>query len=272
MEISNHEPIINIAIRAARKAGDIIAHALQRRDELVISEKGQNDFVTNIDHRAEEAIINVIHTAYPSHAILAEERGHLNEENSDEYTWIIDPLDGTTNFIHGYPHLAVSIGIMLNNRCEHAVIYDPIRQDLFSTSRGKGAQLNSRRIRVSQRKELNGALLSSTFPYESDEHFAEYLEAFIKLYNQVAGIRRGGSSVLDLAYVAAGYLDAYWAGNLKPWDLAAGSLLIREAGGLTSDFNGAENFMETGQIIAANPKLYRKLLPFIKPEILKKKN
>ena len=250
-------PLINIAIRAARRAGDIINQALPRLDRLVISEKGVNDFVTDIDQKAEMAIIDTIRQVYPNHGIIAEESG---EQKGKECTWIIDPLDGTTNFMHGFPHFSVSIAVRCKDVLEHAVIYDPNRSELFTASRGSGAQLNNRRIRVSPKKPFSQALLGTGFPFKNKALLTEYLAHFEKLFEQCAGIRRCGSAALDLAYVAAGRLDGFWEYGLKPWDIAAGTLLVKEAGGLVSDFNGGETYLTTGNIVAASPKLLKGLI------------
>lgn len=253
-------PLLNIAISAARQAGNIIVRAVDRLDTVQVTAKNKNDFATEIDQLAEQEIIKVIHKAYPQHAILAEESG--NHQGND-YLWIIDPLDGTTNFIHGFPHFAVSIAVQYKGRTEHGVIYDPIRQELFTASRGSGAQLNQYRMRVSQRKQLSESLLGTGFPYKDFANFPNYLKMFQSLATQSGGIRRAGSAALDLAYVAAGRLDGFWELDLKIWDIAAGVLLITEAGGLISDTEGRENYLTSGNIVAANPKLLRQMLQAI---------
>lgn len=255
-------PLLNIAIRAARQAGNIIARAVDKLDRLTITTKSDNDFVSEIDHRAEQAIIETIHKAYPEHGILAEESG---EHTGDEYLWIIDPLDGTTNFLHGFPQFAVSIAVQHKGRLEQAVVYDPMRQELFCASRGQGALLNDRRIRVSKRAGLEGALLGTGFPFKQQQLLDTYLDMFKALFPMTAGIRRPGSAALDLAYTAAGRLDGFWEIGLKPWDMAAGTLLIQEAGGLSGDFSGGSEHMQTGNIVAGNPRIFKAILQQIRP-------
>lgn len=257
-------PLLNIAVNAARRAGNVIVRALERIDSLDIEAKAHNDFVTEVDRRAEAEIIQVIRRAYPHHAILAEESGHQGE---NDFEWVIDPLDGTTNFLHRFPQFAVSIALRNKGRLEQGVIYDPLRQELFTASRGEGAQLDGKRIRVSSRKGLEGALLGTGFPFKQQQHLDAYLDTFRALFPMAAGIRRPGSAALDLAYVAAGRLDGFWEIGLSPWDMAAGVLLIQEAGGLVSDFAGAHRFMETGNIVAAPPKLFKAMLQQIQPHL-----
>ena len=257
--------MLNIAVRAARNAGDIIVRHSSRIDELTITSKERNDFVSEVDRRAEDEIIAVIRKAYPDHGILAEESGR--DSNSDEFLWIIDPLDGTTNFLHGFPQFAVSIGLQHKGRLEQAVIYDPMRQELFTASRGSGAFLDNRRIRVSKQTSLSGALLGTGFPYKDQEHLDAYLGMFRALIVDSAGIRRPGSAALDLAYVAAGRLDGFWEIGLKPWDMAAGILLVREAGGLVSDVTGGHEYLKSGNIVAAAPKLFPAMLREIRPHL-----
>jgi len=253
-------PLLNIAVTAARKAGSIITRAFDRREAVKISHKSENDFVTDIDRAAEKAIIEIIHKAYPSHSILAEESGH---HHGDEYTWIIDPLDGTSNFIHGFPHFAVSIAVKHKDSIEHGVVYDPIKQELFTASRGQGAKLNRYRLRVSQQISLKGALLGTGFPHKDIERLEHYLKEFADFTRKAASIRRPGAAALDLAYVAAGRLDGFWEYGLSPWDIAAGALLITEAGGLLSEPNGGQNYLSTGNIVAANPKLMDEMMGVI---------
>jgi myo-inositol-1(or 4)-monophosphatase len=261
-------PIINIAVRAARRAGDRIAHSLEQVDRLDVTEKSTNDFVSEVDRQAEETIIAVIREAYPNHGILAEESGaQPGQKGGEAYQWVIDPLDGTTNFLHGFPQFAVSIAMRHKGRLEHAVIYDPLRQELFSASRGSGAQLNDRRLRVSTRKGLDGALLGTGFPFKQQKYLDTYLATFRALFPMTAGIRRPGSAALDLAYVAAGRLDGFWEIGLQPWDMAAGALLIQEAGGLVSDFSGGNAFLETGNLVAGNPKVFKAILQAIRPHL-----
>src|SRR5215510_5781982 len=232
------QPLLNIAISAARRAGDVIIRGLNRLHRLDVRAKGQNDFVTEIDTQAEAEIIEIVRKHYPDHAFLAEESGKTGDS---EFVWIIDPLDGTTNFMHGFPQFAVSIGVQRRGRMEHAVVYDPLRQELFTASRGDGAQLDGKRIRVSPHIGLERALIGTGFPFRQNLHWADSYLAMLKAVMQsTAGIRRPGSAALDLAYVAAGRLDGFWEIGLSPWDTAAGILLITEAGGLVGTLNGAE--------------------------------
>lgn len=259
------QPIVNIAVEAARAAGDIIVRHMDRLDRVKVSSKHNNDLVTEVDVKAEQAIIETIHKVYPTHGILAEESG-LNQ-GEDDYTWIIDPLDGTANYVHGFPHFAVSIAVKYKNRIEHGVVYDPVRGECFSASRGKGAILNDRRIRVNQLANMNQALLGTGFPFRNKALAERYFSTFQALFGKCAGIRRAGAAALDLAYVAAGRLDGFWEFNLQPWDIAAGSLLIKEAGGLVGDFSGGESYMKTGNIVAGNPKIFKSLLQTMQPAL-----
>lgn len=256
------EPMINIAISAARRAGEVIIRKLERIDTLTINEKQANDFVTEVDIQSEQIIIDTIRNAYPNHAILAEESG---EHPGEDVVWIIDPLDGTKNYCHGFPHIAISIAVQIKNKIEHGLIYDPLRQEFFTASRGRGAQLNARRIRVTQRKQLQHALLGTGFPFRDKKLLPVYLKTFESLFMQCGGVRRAGSAALDLAYVAAGRLDGFWEFGLKPWDIAAGTLMIKEAGGLVSDFQGGETYMQSGNIVAGNPKIFKHLLQVLQP-------
>lgn len=257
-------PMLNIAIRAARSAGNLIIRSLQHVDHLEITTKGLNDFVTDVDRLAEQEIINAIQKSYPEHAIMAEESG---PQGDNETVWVIDPLDGTKNFLHGFPHYCVSIAIMVRGRIEHAVIYDPLRDELFSASRGDGAKLNDRRLRVTKRKELSGALLATAFPFKYPQHLTAYMATFGAVFPQVADIRRTGSAALDLAYVAAGRLDGYWEIGLEKWDLAAGVLLIEEAGGVVSDFAGNDDYFNNGNLVVGNLKIQKQILDSIKPHL-----
>jgi len=257
--------MLNIAVRAARNAGDIIVRQSTRIDELTITSKERNDYVSEVDRQAENEIMAVIRKAFPDHGILAEESGQHG--SGDEFLWIIDPLDGTTNFLHGFPQYAVSIALQHKGRLEQAVIYDPMRQELFTASRGGGAQLDNRRIRVSKQTVLEGALLGTGFPYKDQQHLDTYLEMFKALIADSAGIRRPGSAALDLAYVAAGRFDGFWEFGLNPWDMAAGVLLVREAGGLVGDLAGGHDFMKNGNIVAAAPKLFAAMLREIRPHL-----
>jgi myo-inositol-1(or 4)-monophosphatase len=258
-------PMLNIAVRAARNAGDIIVRHSSRIDELTIASKERNDYVSEVDRQAEDEIIAVIRKAYPDHGILAEESGQHGSD--DDFLWIVDPLDGTTNFLHAFPHYSVSIALQHKGRLEQAVIYDPMRQELFTATRGSGAFLDNRRIRVSKQTSLSGALLGTGFPYKDQQNLAAYLEMFKALIADSAGIRRPGSAALDLAYVAAGRFDGFWEMGLNPWDMAAGILLVREAGGLVGDFNGGHDFLKSGNIVAAAPKLFPAILREIRPHL-----
>lgn len=257
-------PTLNIAVKAARKAGNLILRRMDRLDTLNVSLKGKNDYVSDVDRQAEDEIVSVLRKAYPSHAILAEEGG---SQAGDEYQWIIDPLDGTTNYLHGFPQFAVSIALSHRGRIEEAVVYDPLREELFTASRGSGAFLNDRRVRVSQLKGLEGALLGTGFPFRQQQYLDVYVEMFKALHNGTAGIRRPGSAALDLSYVSAGRLDGFWEIGLNRWDIAAGTLLIQEAGGMVSDFSGGEDYLETGNVVAGNPRVFTAILNAIKPHL-----
>jgi len=259
-------PMLNIAIDAARSAGNIILRNVDRIDRLTIEVKAQNDFVSQVDRKAEEVIIETISKAHPDHSILAEESGQNDKQDSD-YQWIIDPLDGTTNFLHGFPQFAVSIALKHKNRLEVGVVYDPVKNELFTAARGEGAKLNDRKIRVTPQKGMKGALLGTGFPFKQPEHLDTYLATFKAVHPDVAGIRRAGSAALDLAYVAAGRLDGFWEIGLNAWDMAAGVLLVREAGGIVTDFSGEGHYLETGNVIAAAPKLYQPMYELIKPHL-----
>ncbi|MFT5659327.1 MAG: myo-inositol-1(or 4)-monophosphatase [Gammaproteobacteria bacterium] len=252
------QPMLNIAIRAARNAGDFIVRRINKIPDLKIETKAKNDFVSDVDRQAEERVIETILKAYPQHSILAEESGVIKGE--DEYRWIIDPLDGTTNFLHSFPHYAVSIACEYKGRIEHGVIYDPIKQELFSASRGDGATVNNRRIRVARLNTTQGALLGTGFPCRRPEELESFLKVFREFFATASDIRRAGSAALDLAYVAAGRLDGYWESGLNSWDIAAGALILREAGGIITDFQGNEGYLDNGEVIAANPKLLGDML------------
>ena len=250
-------PMLNIAIRAARAAGDVIIRQIDHVQDLPVIKKSRNDFVTEVDKHAEMVIIETLRKTFPDHAILAEESGQQGES---PYLWIIDPLDGTTNYLHGFPQYAVSIALQHQGELVQAVVYDPLRQELFTASRGEGAMLNNRRMRVSKQKYLEGALLGTGFPFKEHERLDEYLDSFKTLFPMTAGIRRAGAASLDLAYVACGRLDGFWEFGLKPWDIAAGALLVKEAGGMISDIYGDENYMDTGNIIAATPDIMNMMI------------
>ena len=255
-------PLLNIAVTAARAAGSIIVRYLDRVDTLDVATKHMNEFVTQVDREAEAIIIADIRKAYPHHAILAEESGAAGD---DEYRWIIDPLDGTTNYLHGFPQFCVSIALEHRGRLDQGVVFDPLRQELFTASRGAGAHLNDRRIRVSRQTTLAGSLLGTGFPFRGDYDLDTYLETMRALIPKSAGVRRAGAAALDLAYVAAGRLDGFWEFGLEPWDMAAGVLLIREAGGLVTDADGDEHYMDSGNIVTGTPKMLRELIKIIKP-------
>lgn len=256
-------PVLTIAKRAALSAGRILLRHFDQLERLTVAEKQRSDFVSEADIQAEQEIISVLRKTYPNHSILAEESGALDGEEENE--WIIDPLDGTTNFLHGIPHFAISIAFRHQNRLEAGLIYDPIRQELFTASRGQGAQLNERRIRVSGVNLLENALLGTGFPFRYPHYQADYLNFFNSLFGRCLEIRRAGAASLDLSYVAAGRLDGFWEMGLKPWDIAAGALLVQEAGGLSSDFGGTHEFMRSGHIVAGNPKLFKALLQEMHP-------
>ena len=259
-----HE-LLNIAVMAARRAGAVLGRNFNKREKLVVESKSHNDFVSSADFEAEKAIIEVIHKYYPDHAIHAEESGI--QGNSD-HVWIIDPLDGTTNYLHGFPIFAVSIGLQINGRLEHAVVYDPMREELFSASRGQGAQLDGHKIRVSGTKDLQGALVGTGIPYrDANEDMKPYLKMLSKVAKNTSGIRRPGAASLDLCYVASGRLDAFWETGLAPWDLAAGTLIIREAGGIVSGLDGTENHLDSGHVLAGTPRIYRGLAKLCSKEI-----
>ena len=252
--------MLNIAVRAARKAGDIIAQSCDRVDKMKVSIKSANDYVTEVDNRAEQAIIEILLKAYPDHSILAEESG---SQSGNEYEWIIDPLDGTTNFVHGIPHYDVSIACRHKSKLVLGVIYDPIKQELFTAVRGEGAQLNNKRIRVSQRTSPQGALYGTGIPFRDLTNLEKFINIMRDLIPDSAGIRRPGSAALDLAYVAAGRFDGFWEYGLNIWDMAAGVMLVEEAGGLIGDFRGGFDYFKDGNIIAANPKLFKHMLKVI---------
>ena len=257
--------LLNIAVMAARRAGAVLGRNFNKREKLVVESKSHNDFVSSADFAAEKAIIEVIHKYYPDHAIHAEESGI--QGNSD-HVWIIDPLDGTTNYLHGFPIFAVSIGLQINGRLEHAVVYDPMREELFSASRGQGAQLDGHKIRVSGIKDLQGALVGTGIPYrDANEDIKPYLKMLSKVAKNTSGIRRPGAASLDLCYVASGRLDAFWETGLAPWDLAAGTLIIREAGGIVSGLDGTENHLDSGHVLAGTPRIYRGLAKLCSKEI-----
>ena len=259
--------LLNVAVMAARRAGSTLIKKMNNLEKLEVEQKGHNDYVSEADRAAEKAAIDCILKHYPDHAIHAEESGVQGESDT---TWIIDPLDGTTNYLHGFPVFAVSVGVQVNGRMEHGVVYDPLRQELFTASRGQGAQLEGRKIRVSGRKHLEQALVGTGFPYrQADAEIGPYMDMLGKVIRSTSGVRRPGAAALDLAYVAAGRLDAFWETGLEPWDLAAGSLLIREAGGMISGLDGSENFLSTGHVVTGTPRIYREIAKLCGPEIKK---
>lgn len=259
-------PMLNTAVKAARRGASIINRASFDLDRVAVTEKQHNDFVTDVDQAAEQAIIEILLNAYPSHAVLAEESGasaNLHDEN--ENIWIIDPLDGTTNFIHGYPQYCVSIALQQRGIITQAVIYDPSRNDLFTASKGAGAHLNDKRIRVTKRDKLSDALLGTSLSRANAKNMDEFLKMFSLMSEKSHGVRQGGSAALDLAYLACGYLDGYFIKGLQPWDIAAGSLLVTESGGIMGDFSGESDYLYHGNIIAGNPKVFAQVLASLKP-------
>ena len=254
--------MLNTAVKAARKAGALINRASFDVDKLTVRSKQKNDFVSEVDHAAEDAIISVLREAYPSHGFLGEESGYHDKQA--EYLWVIDPLDGTTNFLHGVPQYCVSIALMHKGIANQAVVFDPNRNELFTASKGVGAYLNDRRIRVSKVDRFEGALVGTGFPFREVVNIDEYLRMLKNVMSAAAGVRRPGAAALDLAWVACGRFDAFWELGLSPWDMAAGALLIREAGGLVGDLDGDEKYLESGRIAAANAKLFAPLLQLLK--------
>jgi myo-inositol-1(or 4)-monophosphatase len=256
----NLHPMLNVAVKAARAAGAIINRAALDVEAVRVSQKQVNDFVTEVDHASEQVIIETLLTAYPDHAIWAEESGQTHGRQGSDHVWIIDPLDGTTNFIHGFPVYCVSIALQVRGRIEQAVIYDPTRNDLFTATRGRGAYVNDRRMRVSKRTDLRQCLIATGFPFRPGDNFQLYLRAMADVMQRTAGLRRPGAAALDLAYVAAGYSDGFFETGLSPWDVAAGSLLVTEAGGLVGNFTGEPDFLEQKECVAANPRVYGQLV------------
>jgi len=258
-------PMLNVAVKAARAAGSIINRAALDVERLQITAKGVNDFVTEVDQAAELAVIEVLLTAYPGHAILAEESGRQHGAKHSEYLWIIDPLDGTTNFIHGLPVYAVSIALAFRGKVEQAVVYDPSRNDLFFASKGRGAFLNDRRLRVSKRIRIADALIGTGFPFRKGDNLARYMKMMEAVMSQCAGLRRPGAAALDLCYVAAGWYDGFFETGLSPWDVAAGSLMITEAGGLIGNFTGESDYLYQREVVAGCPKIYGQLVQMLSP-------
>lgn len=260
MNSTSSHPMLNVAVRAARAAGAIINRAALDVESVRVSEKQVNDFVTEVDQASEKAIIETLLAAYPGHAIWAEESGRTHGAQDSDYVWLIDPLDGTTNFIHGLPIYCVSIALAVKGKVEQAVVYDPTRNDLFTATRGRGAFMNNRRIRVAKRTRLNGCLISTGFPFRATDDFNNYLCMMGDMMQVTAGLRRPGAAALDLAYVAAGFTDGFFETGLQPWDVAAGSLLITEAGGLVGNLSGEADFLEQKECLAANPRIYAQLV------------
>jgi myo-inositol-1(or 4)-monophosphatase len=258
-------PMLNIAVKAARAAGSIINRAALDVERLQVTSKGVNDFVTEVDQAAERAIIEVLLTAYPGHAILAEESGRQHGAKHSEYLWIIDPLDGTTNFIHGLPVYAVSIALAFRGKVEQAVVYDPSRNDLFYASKGRGAFVNDRRLRVSKRIRLAEALIGTGFPFRKGDNLKRYMKMMEEVMGQCAGLRRPGAAALDLCYVAAGWYDGFFETGLSPWDVAAGSLMITEAGGLVGNFTGESDYLYQREVVAGCPKVFGQLVQILTP-------
>ena len=255
--------MLNVAVKAARAAGAIINRAALDVESVRISQKQVNDFVTEVDHASEAAIIETLLTAYPDHGIWAEESGKTHGAKDADSVWIIDPLDGTTNFIHGFPVYCVSIALAVRGKVEQAVIYDPSRNDLFTATNGRGAYLNERRLRVSKRTQLKESLISTGFPFRPGDNFNNYLRMMAEVMQRTAGLRRPGAAALDLAYVAAGFTEGFFETGLSPWDVAAGSLLVTEAGGLVGNFTGESDFLEQKECVAGTPKVYGQLVAIL---------
>jgi myo-inositol-1(or 4)-monophosphatase len=258
-------PMLNIAIKAARAAGAIINRASLDLERVQVNSKAPNDFVTEVDHAAEAVIIDTLLAAYPGHGILAEESGSARGARDSEYVWIIDPLDGTSNFIHGLPTYAVSIGLSFRNQIQQAVVYDPARNDLFYATRGRGAYLNDKRLRVSRRTRMAEALIGTGFPFRKGDDLGQYLRILESVMKACAGMRRPGAAALDLCYVAAGWYDGFFETGLSPWDVAAGSLLVSEAGGLVGNFTGEADFLHRREVVAGSPKIYGQLVQLLAP-------
>lgn len=256
-------PMLNIAIRAARNAGKVIVKGYESLESVEVEEKSLNDYVSSVDKEAELAIIGTLQKSYPDHSFICEESGIIEGKDKD-HQWIIDPLDGTTNFIHGIPHFAVSIALKIKGRTEVGIVFDPIRNELFSAVKGQSSQINGYRTRTSSVPKLTGTLLATGFPFKQKHHTQTYLEIFNDFFLDVADMRRSGSAALDLAYVAAGRMDGFWEFGLKPWDIAAGELLLKESGALMTDFNGGNDYMKSGNVVAANPKLLKEMLTVIR--------
>ncbi|MDN3610879.1 inositol-1-monophosphatase [Vibrio ostreicida] len=256
-------PMLNIAIRAARKAGNHIAKSLENTDKIESIQKGVNDFVTNVDKEAEAIIIDTIKASYPEHTVIGEESGMMEGKDND-VQWIIDPLDGTTNFVKGFPHLSVSIAVRIKGKTEVACVYDPLLNELFTAQRGSGAQLNNARIRVKPIKDLQGAVLATGFPFKQKQHSESYMKIMSALFIDCADFRRTGSAALDLCYLAAGRVDGFFELGLKPWDIAAGELIAREAGAIVTDFSGGTDYIKSGNVVAASARGVKGILKHIR--------
>jgi myo-inositol-1(or 4)-monophosphatase len=260
-------PMLNTAVKAARRAGAIINRASLDLDQLTVRSKQDRDYVSEVDQMAERAIIEILRDAYPNHGILAEESGSTDARNGEDYVWIVDPLDGTTNFLHGVPQYAVSIALKHKGQITQAVVFDPTRNELFTASRGRGAALNDRRIRASQRSRMSECLIGTGFPFRDFSFSEAYLNMFRDMMKATSGLRRPGSAALDLAWVACGRYDGFWEMRLSPWDIAAGSLIAQEAGALVGNFLGNEGFLESGNIVAGNPKVFAQMLQILAPHL-----
>ncbi len=257
-------PMLNIAIRAARAAGDVIIKNIPKVPDLKVNEKARNDFVSHVDLAAEQKILETLKKAFPEHGYLAEESGR---HEGNEYVWIIDPLDGTANYLHGFPQYAVSIALQHKGKLTVAVVYDPFKDEMFAASRGDGATLNDRKIRVTPIISTRDALLATGFPFRNRQLLDVHNKMLCSFFDTAADIRRAGSAALDLAYVAAGRLDGYWEVALQPWDIAAGALIVREAGGIVGDIHGTDNFLKTGHIVCGNPRVFADMIRKIKPYV-----
>ncbi len=258
-------PIVNIGVRAARRAGDLIVRHINQLDAIKVDSKGRNDFVSEVDRMAEQDIIQTVRRSYPDHAFLAEESGASGDA---EYVWIIDPLDGTTNFLHGFPVFCVSIAVMHRGRLEHGVIFDPLRNELFTASRGTGASVDGRKMRVSDTRLMEKSLIGTGYPYKPESDWLDaYMDMLKSAIRETSGVRRPGAAALDLAYVAAGRLDGFWEIGLNIWDIAAGALMIQECGGIVTDLAGRDGWQQSGNVVAGNPKIHEALLKLIEPHL-----
>ena len=256
-------PFLNIAIRAATEAGKIILRNLNKLDSINIQSKGRNDFVSEVDFMAEQTIINILQSSYPEHDILGEESGSLAGTKKSAFQWIIDPLDGTTNYLHGFPMYAVSIAVQKRGVLQAGVVFDPLKEELFTAAIGEGAFLNQRRLRMSGCSKMSRALIGTGFPFKNLQALDRYIEMFRRIFPETAGVRRAGSAALDLAYLASGRLDGFWEMDLKPWDIAAGVLLIKEAGGVISDFNGTDEYLQSGNVVGGCLQIHPQLLDLV---------